>query len=148
MDIPLRTAGTFGELRDNHFHAGIDLKTQGKTGLPIYATADGYVSRIRVGAWGYGKAIYLNHPNGYTTVYAHLDRFTPALEDYIKNLQYSRKEHEVQGFPEKGKYEFKKRDVIAYSGDTGGFVAPHLHYEIRDNKNRAYLKSNALWYKY
>lgn len=139
LDIPLRTAGTFGELRDNHFHAGIDLKTQGKIGLPVYATADGYVSRIRVGAWGYGKAIYLNHPNGYTTVYAHLDRFTPELEDYIKNLQYSRKEHEVQGFPEKDKYTFKKGDLIAYSGDTGGFVAPHLHYEIRDTKTEHIL---------
>jgi len=134
MDIPLISAGTFGELRDNHFHAGLDLKTQFREGIPVRVAADGYVSRIRVGVWGYGKAIYIDHPNGYTTVYAHLSRFSPKLESYIKNLQYKSKRHEVQGFPKEDEFHFNKGDIIAYSGATGGFVGPHLHFEIRDTE--------------
>ena len=139
MNIPLISAGTFGELRDNHFHAGLDLKTQFREGIPVQAAADGYVSRIRVGVWGYGKAIYVDHPNGYTTVYAHLSKFSPELETYIKNLQYKRKSHEVQGFPKKEEFHFKKGEIIAYSGATGGFVGPHLHFEIRDTQTEHIL---------
>ena len=95
LDIPLSVSGTFGELRSNHFHAGIDLKTNRRTGLPVYATAEGYVSRIKVSVWGYGKVIYIKHPNGYSTVYAHLSKFGKGIEDYVKHIQYSKKSYET-----------------------------------------------------
>lgn len=135
LDIPVVLSGTFGELRSNHFHAGLDIKTQRKNGLKVYATADGYVSRIKVGLWGYGKVIYINHPNGYTTVYAHLSKFGDGIEEYVKNIQYEKESYETGNiFPKKGEIPVKKGQVIAYSGSTGGFVPPHLHYEIRDTK--------------
>lgn len=135
LDIPLLVSGTFGELRDNHLHSGIDFKTQKRDGFPVYATADGYVSRIRVSLYGFGKVVYLNHPNGYTTVYAHLLKFAPTLEKYVKNEQYKKSDYEVQLFPKSSEYTVKKGDLIGYSGSTGGFVDPHLHYEIRDTKS-------------
>lgn len=135
LDIPLSVSGTFGELRNNHFHAGIDIKTQRRTGLPVYATANGYVSRIKVAIWGYGKAIYVRHPNGYTTVYAHLSKFEGGIEPYVKNIQYNKKSYETGNiYPKENEIMVKKGQIIGYSGRTGGFVAPHLHYEIRDTK--------------
>ncbi|NVK51407.1 MAG: M23 family metallopeptidase [Flavobacteriaceae bacterium] len=135
LDIPIVLAGTFGELRSNHFHAGMDIKTQRKVGLNVYAAADGYVSRIKVALWGYGKAIYVTHPNGYTTVYAHLQKFGKGIETYVKNIQYQKKSYETGNiFFKEGEIPVKKGQVIAYSGRTGGFVAPHLHFEIRDTK--------------
>lgn len=135
LDIPIVLSGTFGELRSNHFHAGMDIKTQRRNGLKVYATADGYVSRIKVALWGYGKVIYVTHPNGYTTVYAHLSKFGDGIQEYIKNIQYKKKSYETGNiFPKEGELPVKKGQVIAYSGSTGGFVAPHLHYEIRDTK--------------
>lgn len=135
LDIPVVLSGTFGELRGNHFHAGMDIKTQRKNGLKVYATADGYVSRIKVALWGYGKVIYVNHPNGYTTVYAHLSKFGDGIEEYVKKIQYKKESYETGNiFPKPGEIPVKKGQIIAYSGDTGGFVAPHLHYEIRNTK--------------
>lgn len=135
LDIPIVLSGTFGELRSNHFHAGMDIKTQRRNGLKVYATADGYVSRIKVALWGYGKVIYVTHPNGYTTVYAHLSKFGDGIQEYVKNIQYKKKSYETGNiFPKEGEIPVKKGQVIAYSGSTGGFVAPHLHYEIRDTK--------------
>ncbi|MFY0631090.1 MAG: M23 family metallopeptidase [Flavobacteriaceae bacterium] len=135
LDIPLVLSGTFGELRSNHFHAGTDIKTQRRNGLNIYATADGYVSRIKVALWGYGKVIYVRHPNGYTTVYAHLSKFGDGIQEYVKNIQYKKKQYETGNiFPKENEIPVKKGQIIAYSGSTGGFVAPHLHYEIRDTK--------------
>lgn len=135
LDIPLVLSGTFGELRSNHFHAGTDIKTQRRNGLKVYATADGYVSRIKVALWGYGKVIYIKHPNGYTTVYAHLSKFGDGIQEYVKNIQYKKKQYETGNiFPKENEIPVKKGQVIAYSGSTGGFVAPHLHYEIRDSK--------------
>ena len=99
LDIPLVLAGTFGELRTNHFHAGLDLKTEQKEGLKVYAAASGYVSRIKISHWGYGKAIYITHPNGYTTVYAHLQKFNKRIEAYIKKQQYKKESFEIQLFP-------------------------------------------------
>lgn len=128
-------AGTFGELRSNHFHAGIDIKTQKREGLKVLATADGYVSRIKVALWGYGKVIYVTHPNGYTTVYAHLSKFGNGIQEYVKKIQYKKESYETGNiFPKKGQITVKKGQVIGYSGSTGGFVAPHLHYEIRNTK--------------
>ncbi len=135
LDIPPILAGTFGELRNNHFHAGIDIKTQRKEGLNVYAVADGYVSRIKVALWGYGKVIYVDHPNGYTSVYAHLSKFGNGIEEYVKDIQYKKQRYETGNiFPKKGEIPVKKGQIIAYSGSTGGFVAPHLHFEIRDTK--------------
>ena len=135
LDINLFLAGTFGELRSNHFHAGLDIKTQRKEGLNVYAAADGYVSRIKVALWGYGKVIYITHPNGYTTVYAHLSKFGKGIEEYVKSIQYKKESYETGNiFLKPNQIPVKKGQVIAYSGSTGGFVAPHLHYEIRDTK--------------
>ncbi len=135
LGIKTVLAGTFGELRSNHFHAGLDIKTQRKEGFKVYAAADGYVSRIKVALWGYGKVIYIIHPNGYTTVYAHVKKFGKGIEEFVKSIQYKKESYETGNiFPKKGQIPIKKGQVIAYSGSTGGFVAPHLHYEIRDTK--------------
>ncbi|MCF6351021.1 MAG: M23 family metallopeptidase [Flavobacteriaceae bacterium] len=134
IDIPLILAGTFGELRTNHFHAGIDIKTKKKEGLNILAIADGYVSRIKIKHWGYGKAIYVTHPNGYTSVYAHLQKFAPSIEAYIKKQQYRKESYEIQLFPKENELQLKKGELLALSGNTGGSTAPHLHFEIRDSK--------------
>ena len=132
LTIPLVLAGTFGELRTNHFHAGLDIKTQQKEGLKVYTAAKGYVSRIKVSLWGYGKALYITHPNGFTTVYAHLKKFNATIEKYIKQKQYKKKAFEIQVFPNKDELPIKENEIIAYSGSTGGFVGPHLHFEIRN----------------
>lgn len=134
MDIPLFVSGTFGELRENHLHSGIDLKTQKMEGFPVMATADGYVSRIKVSLYGFGKVIYITHPSGYTTVYAHLQKFSPEIEKYIKYHQYKNRDFEVHLFPKSTEFIVKKGEIIGFSGSTGGFVDPHLHYEIRDTK--------------
>ncbi len=133
MDIPLILAGTFGELRSNHFHSGIDIKTQQRQGLPIYAIGDGSVTRIKISHWGYGKALYVAHPNGYTSVYGHLQKFSPEIEAYIKNVQYQKKSYQVEVFPDIGEISVEKGKVIAYSGNTGGSSGPHLHFEIRSS---------------
>lgn len=135
MDIPLLLSGTFGELRSNHFHAGLDLKTQLKEGLPVYTAAPGYVSRIKISHWGYGKALYVTHPNGYTTVYAHLRNFNGKIEDYIKKKQYEKERFEIEVFPAASELPLIENEIIAFSGSTGGFVGPHLHFEIRETKS-------------
>ncbi len=131
MDIPIILAGTFGELRPNHFHSGLDIKTQQKEGFKVFSTADGYVSRIKISHWGYGKAVYITHPNGYTTVYGHLQKFDKKIEDYLKKQQYKKKSYSIQLYPKPSELPVSKGEVIAFSGSTGGFVGAHLHYEIR-----------------
>ncbi|MFD2585728.1 M23 family metallopeptidase [Croceitalea marina] len=146
LDIPLILSGTFGELRSNHFHSGIDIKTQKRQGLPIYAIQDGTVTRIKISLWGYGKALYVAHPNGFTSVYAHLKKFSPEIEAYIKEIQYKKQSYEVEVFPDYGELEVKKEDVIAYSGNTGGSSGPHLHFEIRSSVTEK--PTNPLLYGY
>jgi hypothetical protein len=136
LDIPIVLSGSFAELRSNHFHAGLDLKTRGTEGLKVFASADGYVSRIKISHYGYGKALYITHPNGYTTVYAHLQKFAPKIEAYIKSLQYQKESFEVETFPKASELLVKKNDIIGYSGNTGGSAGPHLHFEIRDDQER------------
>ncbi len=133
LDIPLVLAGTFGELRSDHFHSGVDIKTQQRQGLPVYAIGDGTVTRIKISLWGYGKVLYIAHPNGYTSVYGHLQKFSPEIEEYIKNIQYQKKSYEVETFPEYGQIKVQKGDIIAYGGNTGGSSGPHLHFEIRSS---------------
>lgn len=136
LDIPLAASGTYGELRSNHFHSGLDLRTNGEEGLPVYTAASGTVSRIKISHFGYGKAIYISHPNGYTSVYAHLQKFSPEIESYIKKRQYAKESYEIELFPKTGTLSVAKGEIIAYSGNTGGSGGPHLHFEIRDAKAR------------
>jgi len=131
VKIPLLLSANFGELRSNSFHAGIDIKTQGVIGKEIVAAADGYVYRISVSPGGYGRAIYIKHPNGYSTVYGHLDRFNDEIEKYVKNRQYQQKSFSVNLFLQKDDFIYKQGDLIAYSGNSGSSSGPHLHYEIR-----------------
>ncbi len=146
LDIPLILAGTFGELRSNHFHSGIDIKTQRRQGLPVLAIADGTVTRIKVSLWGYGKALYVAHPNGYTSVYAHLQKFSPEIEAYIKKIQYKKQSYEVEVFPDYGELKVLKGETMAYSGNTGGSSGPHLHFEIRSSVTER--PTNPLLYGY
>jgi hypothetical protein len=132
LGIPLYLAGNFGELRSNHFHSGLDIKTQGKEGFNVYAAADGYVSRIKISPWGYGKTIYIDHPNGYTTVYAHLQGYKGAIAKQIKKYQYEKESSEIDWYPPDTLMKVKKGDIIALSGNTGGSGGPHLHFEIRE----------------
>lgn len=135
LDIePPALAGSFGELRGNHFHSGMDFRTNQREGYPVYAVADGYVSRIRVQNSGFGQAIYLTHPNGYTSVYGHLSRFAPKIAEAVKALQYQKKTFELDEFPPMDQFLVHKGDVIAYSGNRGSSGGPHLHFEIRDSK--------------
>ncbi len=136
LDIPMVVSGTFGELRSNHFHSGLDMKTNGEEGLNVYAAADGRISRIKISHGGYGKALYVVHPNGYTTVYAHLKKFAPEIEDFVKEKQYAKESYEIELFPKSNSLLLKKGDIIAYSGNTGGSSGPHLHFEIRDTRSR------------
>ena len=133
LDIPLVLAGTFGELRSDHFHSGIDIETQEREGLPIYAIGDGTIARIKISLWGYGKALYIAHPNGYTSVYGHLQKFSPEIEVYIKKIQYDKKSYELDVFLNYGEIKIKKGEIIAYGGNTGGSFSPHLHFEIRNS---------------
>lgn len=131
LEIPMILAGTFGELRPDHFHAGIDIKTQQREGLPILAIADGTVSRIKISHWGYGKTLYVAHSGGYTSVYAHLQRYSPEIEAYVKQAQYQKKSYEIELFPDPGMLKVTGGSRLGYSGNTGRSSGPHLHFEIR-----------------
>ncbi len=129
-------AGTVGEIRSTHLHTGIDIKTGGRTGLPVYAIEDGYVFRAKMSAGGYGNTLYLKHPDGRYSVYAHLKSFDPAVTKWVTAQQYKDESFEANLFPEKNQFSFKKGDIIAYSGNTGSSSGPHLHFEIRNQLNQ------------
>ena len=135
LDPPLILTGTFGEIRNNHFHSGIDLSTDEDEGYPVMAAADGYVSRIKIAPDGYGKALYVTHPNGFVTVYGHLQKFTSQVNSFIRRIQYERQEFAMDINPAINEFIVKQRDVIAYSGSTGSAEGPHIHFEIRDEKS-------------
>ena len=127
-------SGTMGELRATHFHAGLDIKTNGKQGLKVYAAANGYVSRIRVARGGYGNSIYIKHPNGTSTVYAHLQKFNPVLASYMLKRQYQDESFVADYFPQKNEFKIKQGEIIGLSGNSGSSSGPHLHFEIRNSK--------------
>lgn len=138
LDIPLFLSGTFGELRNTHFHAGLDLKTEGVEGKNVYAIADGYISRIKVSGWGYGNALHITHPNGYTSVYAHLSKFDDKIAKWIKEQQEAKTSFEIDmEFLDPKLFPVKQGQIVAKSGNTGGSQGPHLHFEIRDSLERA-----------
>lgn len=139
FDFPILLSGNFGELRNNHFHAGLDFKTQGVEGKPIHAVADGYVSRISVSPWGYGNALYMDHPDGTTTVYGHLQQFSDSLTAYVREHQYEQETFAINLVPDSGRFFFKKGDIIALAGNSGSSGGPHLHLEIRDTKTEEIL---------
>src|ERR1043165_64897 len=134
LNIPILLAGNFGECRAGHFHSGLDIKTNGKENLPVHAAADGYISRIKMDKGGFGHALYITHPNGYTTLYAHLNNFVPKIQQYLRRQQYAKEKWDIdiQLTPEQ--FPVAKGQQIAYSGNTGSSTAPHLHFEIRDSK--------------
>lgn len=135
LTIPMFLSGNYGEIRSGHFHAGIDIKTNQSEGWPVIAAEDGYVSRINISLTGYGKALYITHPNGYTTVYGHLQKFNTDITDFIEVHQYRMKSFTLEQFPNAYELKVKKGDTIAWSGNTGGSGGPHLHFEIRETRS-------------
>ena len=145
IDAPFDLSGTFGEFR-SRFHTGIDFKSRGVQGQKIFSIEDGYVSRIEVNNYGYGKVIYIDHLNGFTSVYAHLKKFSPDLDEYIKSELYKSKRNSIKKFPKKNQLRISKGEVIGYSGNTGRSFGPHLHFEIRDTKSQDAI--NPLMFNY
>lgn len=136
LNIDLILSGTFGELRSNHFHAGIDLKTKGVEGLNVYSIADGYISRVKVSSFGYGKVIYITHYDGNTSVYAHLKEFSYKLDSIVKIEQYKNKKFEIDYYLQKDAIKVKQKEIIGKSGNSGSSAGAHLHFEIRDSKTQ------------
>lgn len=134
LGIPIQLAADFGELRPNHFHMGLDIRTQGKENLPVYASAEGYISRIKIEKFGFGRAIYITHPNGYVSLYAHLNNFFTQLNEYVIKKQYKDESWEQDFNLPPDLFPVDRKQFIAYSGNTGGSQGPHLHFEIRDEK--------------
>ena len=145
IDAPFDLSGTFGEFR-SRFHTGIDFKSRGVQGQKIFSIEDGYISRIEVNNYGYGKVIYIEHLNGFTSVYAHLKNFNPELDEYIKSELYKSKRNSIKKFPKTNQLRINKGEVIGYSGNTGRSFGPHLHFEIRDTKSQDAI--NPLMFNY
>ncbi|MDG1332163.1 MAG: M23 family metallopeptidase [Crocinitomicaceae bacterium] len=139
IGIPLILSSNFGELRPNHFHMGVDFKTNNRIGYNLYSIDEGFVSRIKVSPYGYGKVVYIDHPNGVTSVYAHCSEFKGKVDSIVQATQEQEQDFAVEIFPRKGEITLEKGEVFALSGNTGSSTAPHLHFEIRDTKTEAAL---------
>jgi hypothetical protein len=148
IDLPLNLSGTFGEFRSSHFHYGLDVTTNKKSGYNVYSIDSGSIVRIKVSTSGYGKVLYISHPNGLTSIYAHLKEFSPKIQKYIKTQQYLNKSYSVQKFFNNGEMKVNKGDLIGYTGNTGGSSGPHLHFEIRDTKSQNPINPLSFNYKY
>ncbi len=148
IDLPLNLSGTFGEFRSSHFHYGLDITTNKKPGYSVYSIDNGSIIRIRVSTSGYGKALYIDHSNGLTSVYGHLKEFSSKIQEYIKEQQYLNKSYNIQKFFNVGDLVVNKGDLIGYSGNTGGSSGPHLHFEIRDTKSQNPINPLSFKYKY
>jgi hypothetical protein len=135
LSIPVVCSGSFGEIRADHFHSGLDYKTQGMEGLPVYAVAEGYVSRIKISPTGYGNAIYITHPNGYVSVYAHLKEFNNTIEYYAMQEQYKSESFAIDYYPDSSLIKVKKGEIIGFSGNSGKSFGAHLHFELREEKS-------------
>jgi len=136
VNITMLLSGNFAEIRSDHFHSGIDIKTQGVIGHEIYAAAEGYISRVNISSGGFGNALYLAHPNGKTTVYGHLDRFRPDIASYVRKRQYANSKHSLNIYPGKDEWKVEKGELIAWSGNSGYSFGPHLHFEIRNSSDQ------------
>lgn len=134
LSVPPKLNANFGEMRPNHFHMGLDLNTLSRENLPVYAPADGFISRMKIETGGFGRAIYLDHPNGTTTLYAHMNRFIPTAEKYLEDQQYQQKTWKIDLTVPPNRFPVKKGQLIGYSGNTGASQGPHVHFEIRDTK--------------
>jgi len=132
VNIPISLSGSFGELRNNHFHSGLDIRTQGRIGIPVHAAVSGYISRMKVGVFGYGNVLYIQHPNGYTTVYGHMEEFSPKIRKYLRENQYRLEKNTIELFPVKGEIPIEQGELIGLSGESGSDGVPHFHFEIRD----------------
>jgi murein DD-endopeptidase MepM/ murein hydrolase activator NlpD len=139
LDIPLQLVANFGEIRANHWHMGLDIRTQHRVNLPVHAAAEGYIARVVVEPGGFGQAMYINHPNGLTTLYAHLNAFFPALAQYVKSQQYAQQSWKVDLPIPAQLFPVNKGDFIALSGSTGASEGPHVHFEIRDTRTEKCL---------
>src|ERR1700704_6108902 len=128
VDIPIKLSANYGELRSNHWHMGLDIRTNQKENLPVHAAAGGYISKIRIEPLGFGRAIYINHSNGFTTVYGHLNQFFPELDRYIKEQQYKKESWEIELQIPKNIFSVSKGDFIGYSGNTGASGGAHVHF--------------------
>jgi murein DD-endopeptidase MepM/ murein hydrolase activator NlpD len=139
LNIKPAIVANMGEMRNNHWHMGLDIRTNQKENLPVYAAAAGYISKIRVEKSGFGQCIFITHPNGFTTLYAHLNKFFPALAQDVTQQQYKQETWSIELDFSKEKFPVSKGQFIAYSGNTGGSQGPHLHFEIRDTKTETCL---------
>ena len=146
VKIPIFLSGSFAELRSNHFHSGIDIKTQQRTGIPIHSVAEGFVSRIVVSPTGFGNALYIDHPNGTTSVYAHLESFRNDIGEYVKEIQYKKQSFQIDEKTPPGRFKTARDEIIAKSGNSGSSGGPHLHFEIRDTESEEPL--NPLRYNF
>ncbi|MBK8367828.1 MAG: M23 family metallopeptidase [Bacteroidetes bacterium] len=135
LDREVVVTGNYGEIRPNHFHAGLDFSTDPSLNLPIKSVADGYVSRIKIGSGGYGRVLYVTHTNGYVSVYAHQKKYAQKIDEYIKKLQLEQKKNEIEVYPKANELSVKKGEVIGYTGNSGSSTGPHLHFEIREEKS-------------
>ncbi len=135
LDCAVRFSASFAELRANHFHSGIDLSTSGAVGVKVFAAEDGFVSRVKVSPYGYGYALYIDHPDGNTSVYAHLSQYAPKIAALVRAEQNRRMSYEIDWFPEPNAIKIKRGEVVALSGNSGSSGGPHLHFEVRDTKS-------------
>ena len=135
LDVPMSFSGTYGELRHDHFHSGVDWRVGGKVGDPIHAIKSGYIARVSVSPWGYGNGLYIKHPDGTTSVYGHLLRFTDAIDRRVEEEQYARESFSVNLLFEPDEFPVRQGDIVGRVGNTGSSAGPHLHMEIRDTES-------------